>query len=317
MLTRSGNPTSRGFQSESFDDLSAGRVLGELLRQYILVGGATLTAAVLAALAWFYLLVPTYQSEAYLAVDVRDKANLAHFRATIPLPTFAVVPKSKGRLIAEIHAPAILDPVIAKNYPAGTLQDQARAQLRGMVSIQAAPGEDRKSPSVFVIRVKHSDPNQAHAIATTVVEQFIANSVPGAVERKRLQEHIDQMRERHDNMSQLIERLENEAANLAFPNPDIGQLATPLVELTESRAIYGAEIERLRGVMNGLTADAVLSPPTLPDVAGRPVSLALAITLGLFAGLLAGVALVLLPLVLSFWLNERPQTARNEIDPAN
>lgn len=310
MATRHDNPESQSLRSESIHELSADRVMGEVLRHYILVGGTALAAAVLAALAWFFLLVPTYESEAYLAVDVEDEANSAGSQIIViqsPQPSFT--PKNRGSLVATIHSPAVLDPVIAKTYPADTLHDEARAQLRRTVSIQAAAGEDRKSPSVFVIRVKHGDRNQAQAIAAAVVEQLVANSVPGAMERKRLQDRIDQAQERHDALSRLIDRLEGETATLVFPNSNAGQLATPLAELTAQRAVYGTEAEQLRDILRGLTTDAILSPPTLPDLSRRPVPLILAIAAGFIAGLLGGIAFVLLLLILPPWLDQKPRMA--------
>lgn len=295
MLTRPDNLSLQSHRSERLEDLTVARLVTELFRQSGLIAAAAIAMMALASAVWFHFLVPSYESEAYLAINKENP----------------------GRHKAMIYSPAVLDAVIATNDGLGETKDQARARLRGKVSVTPAQGEDRRTPSVFAVRVSDIDPGRAHALAIAVIDQFITHSTPGPNKRERLQTRIVQITEQRTKVDELINRLEGEAATPVFPQSDTGQLATLLSTLIDQRAAHDAKIETLENNLEGMTADAVLSPPTLPDLAKRPVPLTLAIAAGLFVGLFGGAVIVLLRLVIPLWLNDRPQTAPSDITPSS
>ena len=287
MLTRPDIHTGTGLTSVRYDDfaeLTPARVLVEVLGRWRFILAAAVFGALLATAAWYYMLTPTYQSEAYIAIS-RD---------------------NPGRQKAMLYSPVVLDPIITGSLASDTARDRARAVLRRKVTIEPAQGEDRKSPSVFALRVEDKSPQQAHAIATAVLDQFIKTSQPRPVQRERLLADIEHAQAQRDEIIQLIERFESETATLISSQSDSGELATPLAQLIAKRAAFDARIEDLNNQIQGMTTDAILSPPTLPDTASRPVPWFAATALGLFIGLGVAIAYLIARFAIPLLLDDLP-----------
>ena len=279
MLTRPDSHMTRGVLDAGCvrrDNLTPARIAAGLLARARLIAATTFAAATVAALAWYALLEPTFQSEAYVAMT----------------------PDNPGRQKAMFYSPVILDPVIAAVSGTTATRDRARAALRRKLTIEPAQGEDRRSPTVFVLRVRDTDPRRAQATAAALLDRFIESSGPGAMERERLEREIARAQAQRDDIARLIARLESEAQTLVSANSDTGELATPLAGLAERRAVLDEQIESLQRQLEGLTADAILSAPTLPDKVSRPVPLLVAAAAGLVIGLLASATFVMARLVL-------------------
>lgn len=270
---------------DDFIDLTPARIFAELLHRWHVITGAAVAMAIVATAAWYYLLVPTYQSEAYIAIS-RD---------------------NPGRQKAMLYSPAVLDPIITGSLDSDSAKDSARASLRKKVTVEPAQGEDRKAPSVFAIRVKDADPKAAHGIATAVLDQLIKNSQPRPVQRERLVADIAHTQAQRDEINQLIERFESESQSLLSSQSDSGELATPLAQLIAKRASFDAKIDNLNNQLEGITTDAILSPPTLPDTAARPIPWFAATAVGLLLGLFGAMAFVTGRFAIPVLLNDIPR----------
>ncbi len=275
MLTRPdhqiGTATST-FAEDDLDDLAPAQFLAELLNRWKFIAVVGLATAFLATVTGYVLFKPTYQSEAYLTINAGNA----------------------GRQKAMIHSPLVLDPVITGSLDAGAAKDKARARLREKVTIEPARGEDRKAPSVFVLRVRDPRPEQAHQIATAVIDQFIKSTRPKPVTRERLKAELSRVEAQRNEINDIIGRFETETASLISNQSDTGELATPLSQLLDRRANFDEQIDTLNNQLQGMTTDADLSPPTMPDRALRTVSLPLIAGLGLFLGLVAGAVIVVI-----------------------
>lgn len=297
MLTRPDNPIGHDIHDANYPAFSAptpGRIGVEVVRHFRLVAAIALATTIAALLAWYALLVPAFESEAYLAMD----------------------PDNPGRQKAMFYSPVVLDPVIAASASFSDTRDRAREALRTRLTVEPAQGENRRSPSVFVLRVKDADPEAAHAIATAVLDQFISSTRPGAAERARLEADIARASEQRDQVDRLIRRLDSEADALLVPGSNAGELATPLAKLATERAAFDTQIETLNRQLEGMTADAILSAPTMPDKASRPVPLVAAIAAGLLLGLFAGTGFVAARFAIAVWLRQSSAPGHRKITAA-
>lgn len=203
-------------------------------------------------------------------------------------------------------SPVVLDPVIGSlKLSVGRPIEVARAAL--VKQIKVAVGKD----GLLRLDVTANSPLEAQVLANAVIDTWLKSTVPGEQDRADLEKRLAYAKVALASTSRLLDRLTAEsAANLSQPLTR-GEAGTSLVAVGELQARYFPEVLTIPRTLQGLSADVVKQPPTLPTEPVAPKKSLIAI----LAALGSGFALLLWVFMRQAWKNaaQDPLAAQKQV----
>lgn len=221
--------------------------------------------------AWAVLARPVYTSTALVSLHSIEAA---------------------GSYKALMLSPLVIDAAIDKLGISYASRDLARRSIANEINIAPAPGEDKKEPIVHLVTFRSSDARQAQAVLAEVLNTFLAKTRPGPETSRRIQARAEEKKAQLKKLNDIIIRYDQESEKIITPNSISGEIATPLYNLEIAKKGLEQNIIDMENSLEGLNSDSIVSPPTTPDEALRPIN-ALLIAIIAFCSGLAMAALVI------------------------
>jgi hypothetical protein len=213
-----------------------------------------------------YLKQPSYTSESILA--------MAEAMAKEPGPI--------------IVSPLVIDPVIEKlNLAKDIPLTQARDQMVSQVSTKVGRG------GLFLLNVSADSPARAQLLGNTLIDAWLATTLPGDDEKARLQERLTYVQKMLKLTNQALERVTSESPSDFDGAVSRGDRGMTLVSLGELQAKYFSESQVISRALQGVSRDLIRQRPSLailPDPAVKSIR-AVLMTVVTFLLLLIGVML--------------------------
>jgi hypothetical protein len=151
--------------------------------------------------------------------------------------------------------------------------------------IVVAPGEVQVASKLFRLEYSARDPRVAQKINSVFIEAWLDSTKPPPEKRNAIEADIERRDLQAKSISQLLERLQNEATSLVTQSPQ-RELATPIMNLMEKRDQTLDTLIFLRKSLKGLSPDVVFGPPDLPQEPSWPNKTVIAILAALVTSLL-------------------------------
>lgn len=219
----------------------------------------------LLALAIGYAVPQSFASQAILALPT-------------PTPTQAPTP-TPVQAAAMMVSPVVLDPVIGSlRLSAGRPIEVARTELAKQ--IKAVVGKD----GLLRLDVTANSPLGAQTLANAVIDTWLKSTVPGERDRADLEKRLAYAKAALASTSRLLDRLTAEGAAILNQPLTRGEAGTSLVAVGELQARYFSEVLTIPRTLQGLSADVVKQPPTLPIEPAAPKKGLIAILAALGSG---------------------------------
>lgn len=260
----------------------------------------------------------TYTSVAYLALQ-EDGGSAQSNRSATPEPTTFYSPRDVEYLLrppalysareveALIRSPAVLGTLVKKYTTPQNINVPFEERLRKLdqsIRLIVAPGNVRKTSSLFILEVDAAQPELAQEINTALLEGLLDAVKPKPLKLARLQNQLKAAEKQLESTHILISRLEKETPNLVLPSSLQGEIATPIVNLLQKQADLTSFVSALNlALTGGIDSDTIVVPPSLP--AGKnPQDL-----LSMIAGAATAIILSLLAIFrhLFKWLGSQQQ----------
>lgn len=166
-----------------------------------------------------------------------------------------------------VTSPPMANQILSRHGGGGDLPDaQASFLAHHFGLIDPEPTSWRAGTRLYRLDVNDSDPRRAQAIATDLIQTWLAWTRPEGKTRDFLEAQLRRNRTAANEKTKLIDQLENETAKLVAPNSSSGEPASYL-SVVISRGENWAAVDRLIGRLKGVTADVVVVPPDLPQAA--------------------------------------------------
>jgi uncharacterized protein involved in exopolysaccharide biosynthesis len=161
----------------------------------------------------------------------------------------------------------VLDDIISK-FP--TLQraspEESRRELRNSFSWSVAPGDNRRTASLFFLHTSARTPAVAQGVNIALIDAWLNLTKPRPEHRERIENQIARSEVQIKSATALLLQLENEAPKVVSPNSLQGELASSLSALRKRRDDLVEDNAKLQLELRGLSRDVVVSPATLPTV---------------------------------------------------
>lgn len=196
-----------------------------------------------------------------------------------------------GAVEVLLRSPVVIDRVLQNlGIKPAEIADR-RDQLRNTMRIASISGSDRKPTGYFRLEVDATDPAESLKTAETLIAVWIQATKPGQARSMALSGQIKRLEAELSEINVLMKRLQSESSTLIAPPLQV-ELATPLAALAERRAKYVDTIEALNNELSGLSADVVVSPPSVrpPPRHREAPNIGALLALGTFLILTAGIA---------------------------
>ncbi|MEH6949977.1 hypothetical protein V4R08_01260 [Nitrobacter sp. NHB1] len=149
------------------------------------------------------------------------------------------------------------------NYPVPGTSDRERgARLASAIQFFPAMASDPKQPSLYVLAVSDSDPARAQAIASSLIDAWLATTKPQPEAAARLGRLLKATETQISDLSTLINEL--------LKHPELlgskpGNMPADVASLIKLRADSMEKVEGIKSELAGIGADVIFSPPTMPD----------------------------------------------------
>lgn len=247
----------------------------------------------LLALGYGYSLPQSFTSQSILALPTGSST---------PTPTPTTTPAQASAMMV---SPLVLDPVIESlNLSKGQPIQVVRTGLASQ--IKAAVGKD----GLLRLDVTANTPLEAQSIANAVIDTWLKSTRPGEQDRVDLEKRLAYAKVSLESIRRLLGRLTAEGtADLNKPLTR-GEAGTSIVAVGELQARYLGEVLSIPRLLQGLSRDVVVQPPTLPTEPVAPKKSLIA----MMAALGSGFALLLWVFMRQAWKNaaQDPQAAEKQ-----
>ena len=170
---------------------------------------------------------------------------------------------------ALMRSPAVAEKVLSKHTGTGDTPEARRRFIDKNLRIAVTQG-DRRVASIFRLELTYSDPGLAQTINSQLIDGWLETTEPGPSRRARIEEEIDRIERQVKLVSNLAERLQQDATNLITPHTIQGELATPIASLIARRDQSLAEIVGLKNQLRGTSRDVIIAPSDLPQEPSWP-----------------------------------------------
>lgn len=219
----------------------------------LLIAGSLLMGALAAGLAHFA--PKTYVSEAILALPAAPPPGQ---RSAASLGGKVQTAQQAAALMV---APQVLDPVVqqfklAEGVPAGDARKRLKSQIKAEVDLDG----------LLRLQVGLSSPDLAQAVANTIIDQWMASTVPTEQERAELERTLKLAESSLTATQQLISRLATENTDELAKPLTRGEAGVSIVAVGELQSRYLEQVLETARLLRGYTRDVVKQPPTLPSV---------------------------------------------------
>lgn len=193
-----------------------------------------------------------------------------------------------------VTSPPVAHQILSKHGAGGDVPDtQALFLTQNFHLIDPEPGIERSGDRLYRLDLDDSDPRRAQAIATDLIQTWLASTRPVGTARESLAAELERNKLAASENTKLLDELQKETTTLLAPNSLSGELATPISALIAKRDQNLSAVNRLSDQLKGITADVIVVPPHLPQVSIPTRARAAAVLAGI-AALPALLTLVLL-----------------------
>lgn len=149
------------------------------------------------------------------------------------------------------------------DYPVpGASDRQRRERLARELQFFPATGSDPKRPSLYVLEVSDTDPARAQAIASSLIDAWLATTRPQPGAAARLGRLLKATETQISDLSTFIDELLKHPELVGSKSDNIPADIASLIEL---RAESIGKVEDIKGELAGIGTDVIFSPPTMPD----------------------------------------------------
>jgi hypothetical protein len=153
----------------------------------------------------------------------------------------------------------------------GTVQDTVRKQhpdASSRVHWTTTTGEPRRTASLFNLLVEDRNPDNAKAVAVTLLNGWLELTKPRPDEKTRITKELQRTKAELQLAEELIQKLQTEAPRLAgSPQNPSGSFVSALSALTsllERRDDIMQVIAKAERDLAGMSRDVILSQPSVP-----------------------------------------------------
>ncbi|MBR0688863.1 hypothetical protein JQ594_23265 [Bradyrhizobium manausense] len=182
-----------------------------------------------------------------------------------------------------VTSPPVANQILSKHGVGGDLPDaQASFLAHHFGLIDPEPTSWRAGDRLYRLDVNDSDPRRAQAIATDLIQTWLASTHPQGKARAFLEALLERNRIAANEKTKLIDQLESETAKLVAPSGASGEPASYL-SVVIGRGENWAAVDRLIARLKGVTADVVVVPPNLPQAAMPTRARGIAVLFGVAA----------------------------------
>lgn len=205
-----------------------------------------------------YSVPNTYTSQAIVALPLPLPVQMPtqmqmQTQSQSPVPTPAQAAAMMGSSVVLDAAVRSLNAAVDRPIPV------THAKLSTQVKIVV--GKD----GLLRLDVNANTPLEAQAVANAVVDAWLKSTVPGPQDRADLEKRLAYAKASLASVSNLLDRLVlNGATNRDQPGAK-GETGTFIVALGELQARYVTEVLNIPRILQGLSRDIVVQPPTLPS----------------------------------------------------
>jgi hypothetical protein len=166
-----------------------------------------------------------------------------------------------------LHSGPVMKIALEKfaDYPeSGTPDRERREHLAKDIQFFPATGSDPKRPSLYVLEVSDADPARARAIASSLIDAWLATTKPLPEAAARLGRLLKTTETQISDLSTLI--------NEFLKHPELlgskpGNMPADVASLIKLRADSIEKVEDIKSELAGIGTDVIFSPPTMPDKA--------------------------------------------------
>lgn len=202
------------------------------------------------------------------------------------------------RMNVLLQSPYILDPAAEKAGFNLESHDDARSRISANITFRPAPGDNRTDASIFYLNVHDTTAKTARAISDLIISRWREGLTPKLLDKERISSDLERQLQKQEDINKVIEHFDKQVTSYVTPLTNSGEVATPFVSLINQRTELAKRIEDLRYALDGGSMFTVISGPTTPDSARRPIGLTTVI-LGSFIGSFALVVGIIM--LASFW----------------
>lgn len=281
-------PTSNGTLSRTLGSITA-KTLARNARKIVLISLAL--AAVLIATYCFFTR-PLFFSNTYVSAT---SENIV-------------------RMNVLLQSPLILDPAAEKAGLDLSSHDIARSRMNDRISFKPAAGtksttnDNRQDIQIFLLSIKDPNPQIAHDVSNLVLTKWKDGLTPRSFERERMESDLARQLQKKSDLDNIISHFGKDVTSYVTPQTNSGELATPFVSLLNQRMELAKKIEDLRYLLDGGSAFTVITGPTEPDDARRPIGW-LTLLIGSIVGSLLLTAGVFISVM--FWREASTSTSQH------
>lgn len=261
-FARESNYVASGAGPTATPDLMS-KFFASVVRSAAPIAVASLVLASLFVVAYIFLVRPLFSAETYISSD-RDT-----------LVGMSVL----------LQSPLVQDAAAEKAGLDLGSRDAARARMKSRITFRPAPGENREATRpnseqrsgrvvdrlIFLLDVKDPNAKTAHDLSNLIVDKWRELLTPKAFDKKRLEMTLARQTKIMADLDNIIAHFDKEVTTYVTPQTNSGEVATPLVKLINQRAELAGTIENLQGELEGTDKFVVVSGPTSPDRAQRPI----------------------------------------------
>lgn len=238
-LTRSGEPVS-GSTERVFSQELALAIVGHI---WLLAIGPIVVALVAYLAA--SLALHQYRSSALLRIDRAWAKSMEQF----------------------VTSPPVANQILSRHGVGGDLPDaQALFLAHHFNLIDPEPTSWRAGNRLYRLDFNDSDPRRAQAIATDLIQTWLASTHPRGKTRDFLAAELEHNKIAASEKTKFIDELQNETTKLAAPNSSSGGPGSYLSILI-NRGENLKAVNRLTSRLKGVHPDAIIVPPHLPQAA--------------------------------------------------
>ena len=199
-------------------------------------------------------------------------------QAILKLPSEAQS-TSSGQAAAMMVSPLVLDPVIKTfHLEAGLSMERARVALASQIKVTV--GKD----NLLRLDVTAHSPEVALKMANSVIDYWLKSTSPGALDRADLEKRLSYAKTSLESVRHLLEHITSGSSGLLNKPLTLGEAGTSVVALGELQARFLGDVLTLPRILQGLTRDVVIQPPTLPTEPVSPKKGLMAILTALVSG---------------------------------
>lgn len=225
--------------------------------------------AALLALAVGYVLPESFTSEAILALP-----------ASVPVPSTTQTP-TPTQAAAMMVSPLVLDAVVQtlRLTPEHTIEG-ARTELAK--HIKATVGKD----GLLRLDATANTPGEAQKIANAIIDIWLKSTTPGEKDREDLEMRLIYAKTSLEAVRRLQDRLTGDDSAALNKPLTLGGANISIVAIGELQARYQVEVLGIPRLLQGLSRDVVIQPPTLPIEPVAPRKKLITVVATLFSSLL-------------------------------